>query len=125
MHPSRIGFYALATLAALAVRSSATPPSDPAEKAKLIGQPLALEASPANIAVSGPRGMQQVIVTGRYADGSLRDLTPFASWKVELAEIAEVLNMPVNTVKSTLFRALRNLRGQLMRKVKEARYAFL
>jgi DNA-directed RNA polymerase specialized sigma24 family protein len=35
------------------------------------------------------------------------------------------LNIPLNTVKSTLFRALQNLRGKLTRQVKEARYAFL
>jgi RNA polymerase sigma-70 factor (ECF subfamily) len=44
--------------------------------------------------------------------------------EMELAEIADVLNMPLNTVKSTLFRALQNLRGKLTRQVKEARYAF-
>lgn len=38
-------------------------------------------------------------------------------------EIAEVLNMPVNTVKSRLHRALEELRGKLTRKLKEARYA--
>jgi RNA polymerase sigma-70 factor (ECF subfamily) len=38
-------------------------------------------------------------------------------------EIAELLNMPVNTVKSTLHRALEELRGKLTRKLKEARYA--
>ena len=38
-------------------------------------------------------------------------------------EIAELLNMPVNTVKSTLHRALDELRGKLMRNLKEARYA--
>jgi len=38
-------------------------------------------------------------------------------------EIAELLNMPVNTVKSTLQRALEELRGKLTRKLKEARYA--
>src|SRR5256885_1479534 len=40
-------------------------------------------------------------------------------------EIAELLNMPVNTVKSTLHRALEELRGKLTRKLKEARYAIL
>jgi RNA polymerase sigma-70 factor (ECF subfamily) len=40
------------------------------------------------------------------------------------AEIAELLQLPVNTVKSTLHRALEGLRGQLVRKIKEARYAF-
>ncbi|PYU80271.1 MAG: hypothetical protein DMG50_20945, partial [Acidobacteria bacterium] len=38
-------------------------------------------------------------------------------------EIAELLNMPVNTVKSTLHRTLEELRGKLTRKLKEARYA--
>lgn len=41
------------------------------------------------------------------------------------AEIAELLEMPVNTVKSTLHRALEELRGKLARKLKEVRYAFL
>ena len=38
-------------------------------------------------------------------------------------DIAELLNMPENTVKSTLHRALEELRGKLTRKLKEARYA--
>lgn len=40
-----------------------------------------------------------------------------------LSEIAELLNMPMNSVKSTLHRALGELRGKLTRKLKEARYA--
>ena len=38
-------------------------------------------------------------------------------------EIAKLMNMPVNTVKSTLHRALEELREKLTRKLKEARYA--
>lgn len=38
-------------------------------------------------------------------------------------EIAELMNIPVNTVKSTLHRALEGLRGKLSRKLREARYA--
>ena len=39
-------------------------------------------------------------------------------------EIAEALDMPVNTVKSTLHRSLEELRKGLTRKLREARYAF-
>ena len=41
------------------------------------------------------------------------------------AEIAEILKMPVNTVKSTLHRSLAELRKKLIRKIGEVRYAFL
>ena len=40
------------------------------------------------------------------------------------AEIAELMEMPVNTVKSTLHRSLEELRKKLTRKVGESRYAF-
>jgi RNA polymerase sigma-70 factor, ECF subfamily len=55
---------------------------------------------------------QRMVVVLRYQE----DLGP--------AEIAELLEMPVNTVKSTLHRALEELRGKLARKLKEVRYAF-
>jgi hypothetical protein len=34
--------------------------------------------------------MQQVIVTGKYSDGSVRDLTPFARFAIDKPELAEV-----------------------------------
>jgi len=61
-------------LPAIALRAAV--PTKPAERAKLIGQPTALVVEPATLTLSGPRAMQQLVVTGRYADGSLRDLTP-------------------------------------------------
>jgi RNA polymerase sigma-70 factor (ECF subfamily) len=55
---------------------------------------------------------QRMIVVLRYQE----DLGP--------AEIADILQMPVNTVKSTLHRSLEELRRLLTRKLGEIRYAF-
>ena len=55
---------------------------------------------------------QRMVVVLRYEE----DLGP--------AEIAELMAMPVNTVKSTLHRSLEELRKKLIRKVGESRYAF-
>ncbi|HKB39099.1 MAG TPA: DUF1549 domain-containing protein [Gemmataceae bacterium] len=60
----------------LATPLRAAVPTEPAERAKLIGQPVAVTVEPATLNLTGPRAMQQIVVTGRYADGSLRDLTP-------------------------------------------------
>src|SRR5215472_16000334 len=56
---------------------------------------------------------QRMVVVLRYQE----DMGP--------AEIAEVMGMPVNTVKSTLHRTLAELRRKLTRMIGEARYAFL
>jgi len=39
------------------------------------------------------------------------------------SEIAELMSVPVNTVKSTLYRSLEDLRKKLTRKLGEVRYA--
>jgi RNA polymerase sigma-70 factor, ECF subfamily len=55
---------------------------------------------------------QRMMVVLRYQEG----LGP--------AEIAEVMKVPVNTVKSTLHRSLEELRRKLSRRLGEVRYAF-
>jgi hypothetical protein len=52
-------------------------PAQPAERDQVVGQPLSLQVQPEHIALIGPRAVQQIVVTGRYADGTVRDLTPF------------------------------------------------
>ena len=54
---------------------------------------------------------QRMMVVLRYQE----DLGP--------AEIAELMSVPVNTVKSTLYRSLEDLRKKLTRKLGEVRYA--
>jgi RNA polymerase sigma-70 factor (ECF subfamily) len=56
---------------------------------------------------------QRMVVVLRYQEGMAPD------------EIAELLKMPVNTVKSTLHRSLAELRRKLIRKIGEVKYAFL
>jgi hypothetical protein len=79
------------TFAAVAVLASivqAAPPVAPADKAKIIGQPTALIVQPASVTLAGPRAVQQLVVTGKYADGLVRDLTPFVDVKVEGPQVA-------------------------------------
>ena len=62
---------------------NAAVPTDPAAKAKVIGQPASLMVQPATILLSGTRAQQQLVVTGKYADGTVRDLTAFVDYSME------------------------------------------
>jgi hypothetical protein len=64
-------------------------PTDASAVAQLIGQPLSLTVEPQAITLTGPRDRQQIVVTGRYADGSMRDLTPFCDLSFETADVAQ------------------------------------
>jgi hypothetical protein len=83
-------------LLSLALASIATGPAlagipgDAAGKAKVVGQPLAIVAEPATIVLHGPRAVQQLVVTGKYADGSVRDLTLFAELASEGPAVAAI-----------------------------------
>jgi hypothetical protein len=84
----RPAFPALATLALVASAAPAAVPTEPAQVAPLVGQPTALLVQPPTITLAGPRAVQQVVVSGKYADGSVRDLTPFCELTPEAADVA-------------------------------------
>src|SRR5262249_480193 len=79
---------------------------DPAQKTLLIGQPTGLIVQPEAVTLRGPLAMQQLVITGRYADGSVRDLTPFCGLTLESAGIASVgrdgFLLPHNNGSTTL-----------------------
>jgi hypothetical protein len=75
----------LATAPALA-----DPPTASADRAKVVGQPVALAVQPQTVTLTGPRSMQQLVVTGRYADGTVRDLTPFVELKAAAGDVLTV-----------------------------------
>ena len=95
---------------------------------KLRRREMALEDTPEPTAIDAPADpllskrlrqslatlaeRQRMVVILRFQEG----LGP--------AEIADALDMPVNTVKSTLHRSLEELRKGLTRKLREVRYAF-
>jgi hypothetical protein len=62
-------------LSVFSLPAQAAVPSDAKSKADLTGTPAALIVQPATVTLTGPRDYQQLVVTGKYADGSVRDLT--------------------------------------------------
>ncbi len=58
-------------------------PTDPVARAKVVGTPKSLTVSPATLVLTGARATAQPVVTGIYADGTVRDLTHFADIKAD------------------------------------------
>jgi hypothetical protein len=80
----------LAFLTVTCVTVVAAPPTTVEERAKIVGQPVSVRVEPASILLTGPRGMRQLVVTGHYADGTVRDLTPFVDIQPESAAVLNV-----------------------------------
>jgi hypothetical protein len=55
-----------------------------------VGEPTALEVLPASVTLRGPFAFRQLIVSGRYANGAVRDLTSFCTIAVEPADIVAI-----------------------------------
>ena len=53
--------------------AAAGAPEKQAENAAYIGQPVCLVVQPETIRLAGARAMRQILVTGRYSDGSERE----------------------------------------------------
>jgi Protein of unknown function (DUF1553)/Protein of unknown function (DUF1549)/Bacterial Ig-like domain (group 2) len=70
--------------------AAAAIPTDPDERAKLVGQPAELVVSSPAVTLSGPRDVWQVVVTGKYSNGQVRDLTPVAVASAQPAGVVDV-----------------------------------
>jgi len=80
---------AVLVLGFLPISAVAAPPADAKDRARAVGQPTALEVLPANVSLNGPRAVQQVVVTGKYADGTIRDLTLFATFTPAASDVLD------------------------------------
>ncbi len=74
-------------------------PTDAKERVAVIGQPTSLSLLPKEIWFTDLRDLQQVIVTGHYADGQQRDLTAFAGYELEATEVAAISSEGLITPK--------------------------
>jgi hypothetical protein len=70
------------------------------EPSAVIGKPTALMIQPPNVQLNGPRWAQQLVVTGKYADGSVRDLTPYATYRVEPVGIVSLADSYLTAQKN-------------------------
>jgi hypothetical protein len=68
----------------------AAPPTDPAERAAVIGRPVAVDVLPATVALTGVRDARQLVVSGTYEGGAVRDLTGVVEARVEPAGVVEL-----------------------------------
>jgi hypothetical protein len=77
-------------LACLSLTQPAASGMTPEDRVALIGQPVALSVLPREVQFSDPDALQQLVVTGHYADGSVRDLTTVAEFGLEDGAIAAI-----------------------------------
>jgi len=75
--------FAVAVLAATVTPALAAPPLDAGERKAVIGVPASVEVVPAAVTLSGVRDARQLVVSAKYADGTVRDLTGVVEAKVE------------------------------------------
>ncbi len=82
-------YFVLALVFASTPALRAAPPSAD-ERAALVGQPAELVVLPAKVKLAGPRDVRQLVVTGKYADGSVRDLTWAADASADRPDVLTV-----------------------------------
>jgi hypothetical protein len=64
--------------------------SAPIVSADDLGQPIALQVQPPTVTLHGRHANQQLVVTGRYADGAVRDLTSLCAMNSEASDVVAI-----------------------------------
>ena len=87
---SRAAFWLVSSFVLAGHHIQAALPTDAGDRSVIVGKPVSLEVQPIVITLSGPRARQQILVTGRYADGSLRDLTCFCNTDASDSDLVDI-----------------------------------
>ncbi|MFO0927899.1 MAG: DUF1553 domain-containing protein [Gemmataceae bacterium] len=88
--PPRPALFAAVVFAVTALPVSAAVPTDTKVRGELVGNPVEVSVLPPAVQLAGRRARQQLVVTGKYADGSVRDLTPACDYACETADLVTV-----------------------------------
>jgi hypothetical protein len=83
-------FLSLTLLLLLGAPAAASLPDEADARAKVVGKPQSLLVQPDKVTLNGPRSRQQLVITGKYADGTVRDLTVLCDLASETAAVAKV-----------------------------------
>jgi hypothetical protein len=89
---SRFPLFVSLFLIALASPHASAASLDAADRTTLIGQPVALQVQPDAVVLRGRHAHQQLVVSGRYAEGRVRDLTAACEITSEAADVVAVEN---------------------------------
>ena len=65
-------------------------PVDPAAREIIVGRPVALTVTPSSIVLNDERDWAQLLVTGNYLDGSVRDLTAFCDLECSPLDLVSI-----------------------------------
>jgi hypothetical protein len=90
VYPFALGLAVGLGYLAAASAARADVPATPEARAKVLGQPASIAVQPEKVVLDGPRAAQQLVITGRYTDGNLRDLTHFVEVSPEAADVVAV-----------------------------------
>jgi YD repeat-containing protein len=88
--PRARGFGLVLAILAAASPATAAPPTDIGERKAVVGQPASVEVVPAAVTLTGVRDARQLVVSGKYADGTARDLSAVVEAKVEPTGVVEL-----------------------------------
>ncbi len=84
----------------LAPNAYAASPAAADERTLLIGKPVRLEITPNQVILIGGKDARQLIVSGHYADGTVRDLTTLVQWKGDNSGVVMVSDSFVRVLKN-------------------------
>ncbi len=90
---TRATFVTTLTLSLVAILGSvnavmADVPTDAGTRKKVVGNPQQVHIQPSKIFLVGDRSWQQIVVTGTYANGNVRDLTAFSKFRAKTPVVA-------------------------------------
>ncbi|MEI6233378.1 MAG: DUF1553 domain-containing protein [Planctomycetota bacterium] len=92
MKPHAALFFAICVSFGFAAEKSEAEKPVPTLEPIVVGTPERVDITPASIRLDSPLRYVQIVVTGLYAEGRVKDLTRAAEFKINVPKIARIMN---------------------------------